>query len=146
MDENIQKRERTIVRASMAGILANLLLSIFKAVMGISTNSIAILLDAVNNISDALSSIVTIIGIKLAGKAPDKEHPFGHGRIEYITTVVISGFVLYAGITALIESVKQIIHPEIPNYSNAALIIMLVSMIVKAILSIFFTRISKKVN
>lgn len=143
---SIENRERIIVRTSTVGIVANVFLSAFKAIVGISTNSIAILLDAVNNISDALSSIITIIGIKLAGKAPDREHPLGHGRVEYITTVLISGFVLYAGAMSFIESVKKILNPETPDYSTVSLIIMAVAIAVKLFLSIFFERVSKKVK
>ena len=83
-------REKTIVRTSVIGILANVLLAAFKAAVGFFTNSIAITLDAVNNLTDALSSVITIIGTKIAGKKPDKKHPFGHGRVEYISTVTIS--------------------------------------------------------
>ncbi len=146
MYDKVEKREKIIVRASFLGIFANLILSIFKALIGFSTNSIAVLLDAVNNISDALSSIIMIIGIKLAGKAPDKKHPLGHGRIEYITTVIISGFVLYAGIASLIESVKKILNPEMPNYSTVALVVMGGAIAVKIVLSIFFEYTARKVN
>ena len=99
-------REKTIIRTSIIGILANLLLAGFKAAVGFFTHSVAIVMDAVNNLSDALSSIITIVGTRLAGRAPDKKHPLGHGRTEYLTAAVISLLVLYAGITAFIESVK----------------------------------------
>ena len=85
-----RSRDAVIVRTSIIGIVANLLLAGFKAAVGLLSNSIAIVLDAVNNLSDALSSIITIIGTKLAGKTPTREHPYGHGRIEYITTIVIA--------------------------------------------------------
>ena len=104
-------REKTIVRTSVIGIIANVFLASFKAVIGLMTHSIAIVLDAVNNISDAGSSLITIIGTKLAGREPDKKHPFGYGRIEYLSAMIISVIVLYAGITSFVESVKQIIHP-----------------------------------
>ena len=95
----------------------------FKAFVGILSHSITIISDAVNNLSDALSGIITIVGTKLAGKAPDKKHPYGHGRIEYMTSLVVSGIVLYAGITAFVEAVKKIIHPEKADYSTITLII-----------------------
>ena len=98
-------REKIVIKTSIISILSNIVLVVFKATVGFLANSIAIVLDAVNNLSDALSSIITIIGTKLAGKAPDKEHPYGHGRIEYITSLLVSAIVLYAGITAFIESV-----------------------------------------
>ncbi len=92
-------REKTIIRTSIIGIAANVLLALFKAVTGVLTHSIAIILDAVNNISDAGSSLITIVGTKLAGKPADKKHPFGYGRIEYMRVMIISVIVLYARIT-----------------------------------------------
>ena len=127
-------REKTIIRTSIVGIIANVFLAAFKAVIGLMTHSIAIILDAVNNISDAGSSLITIIGTKLAGKAPDKKHPFGYGRIEYLSAMIISVIVLYAGITSFTESVKKIIHPEKPDYTIASLIIVGVAVAVKIIL------------
>ena len=115
-------REKTIIRTSIIGIIANVFLAAFKAVIGIMTHSIAIVLDAVNNISDAGSSLITIVGTKLAGKEPDKKHPFGYGRIEYLSAMIISVIVLYAGITSFVESVKQILHPETPEYNTISLI------------------------
>ena len=116
-------RDSIIIRTSVIGILANIALAAFKAVVGLSSNSIAIVMDAVNNLSDAASSVITIVGTKLAGKEPDKKHPFGYGRIEYLSATIISLLVLYAGITAFTESVKKIIHPDTPDYGAAALII-----------------------
>ena len=139
-------REKTIIRTSVIGIIANVFLAGFKAVVGLMSNSIAIVLDAVNNISDAGSSLITIIGTKLAGKQPDKEHPFGYGRIEYLSAMIISVIVLYAGITSLIESVKQIIHPETPDYSVASLIIVAVAVVVKILLGRYVKSVGLKVN
>ena len=110
-------REKIIIRTSVIGIAANVFLAAFKAFVGISSHSIAIVNDAINNLSDALSSVITIIGTKLAGRAPDKNHPLGHGRIEYLSAMIISVIVLYAGITSFVESVKKIIHPETPAVS-----------------------------
>ncbi len=130
-------REKVIIRTSVIGILANVFLSGFKAVVGFFTNSIAITLDAVNNLSDALSSVITIIGTKLAGKRPDKTHPFGHGRVEYLTSITIAVIVLYAGIQALVESIKKIITPQSPDYTPTALIIIAVAVAVKIVLGIY---------
>ena len=94
--EKKEDRDRIIVRTSVIGILANVFLAAFKAAAGIMSNSIAILLDAVNNLSDALSSVITIVGTKLASKAPDKKHPLGYGRIEYLSAMSVSAIVLYA--------------------------------------------------
>ncbi len=141
-----QKRDAMIVRTSIIGIIANVFLSVFKAAVGLLTHSIAITLDAVNNISDAASSIITIIGTKLAGKEPDKKHPFGYGRIEYLSAMIISLIVLYAGITSFTESVKNILHPSEPDYSAAALIIVAVGVIVKIALGRYVTAVGKKVD
>ncbi|MCR5609059.1 MAG: cation diffusion facilitator family transporter, partial [Lachnospiraceae bacterium] len=102
-----ESRGKTIVKTSIIGILANVFLAAFKAIVGVLTHSIAIVLDAVNNISDAGSSLITIIGTKLAGKEPDKKHPFGYGRIEYLSAMLISLIILYAGFTSLEESIKS---------------------------------------
>ena len=118
MEEGVRtegSREKTIIRTSVIGIIANVLLAAFKAAIGLLTNSIAITLDAVNNISDAGSSLITIVGTKLAAKEPDKKHPFGYGRIEYLSAMIISVFVLYAGLTSFVESVKHIIQPATPE-------------------------------
>ena len=127
-------RDQVIIRTSVIGILANVLLAAFKAVIGVISNSIAVTLDAVNNLSDALSSIITIIGTKLAGRLPDRKHPLGYGRIEYLSAMIVSGIVLYAGITSAVESVKKIIHPEKPDYSIVSLVIIAVAVLVKIIL------------
>ena len=139
-------RGKVIIRTSVIGILANVFLAAFKAVVGLTSNSIAIVMDAVNNLSDAASSIITIVGTKLAGKAADKKHPFGYGRVEYLSAMVISLLVLYAGITAFIESVKKIVHPDIPDYSVAALVIVAVAVLVKIVLGRYVKSVGEKVN
>ena len=139
-------REKTIVRTSVVGIAANVFLAAFKAAVGLMTNSIAIVLDAVNNFTDAGSSIITIVGTKLAAKEPDRKHPFGYGRIEYLSAMIISVIVLYAGITALVESVKQIIRPETPDYSVASLVIVAVAVAVKLVLGRWVRGVGEKVN
>ena len=140
------EREKVIVLTSLVGIGANVLLSGVKAFVGFLTGSIAVVLDAVNNLSDAISSIVTVIGTKLAGKAPDRKHPYGHGRAEYITQMIVAAIVLYAGVTAFVESVKKIIHPEDADYSTASLIIIASTVVVKLILGLYVRRKGKKVN
>ena len=105
-------RNKVIIRTSIIGIIANVFLAAFKAAIGLAAHSIAVVLDAVNNLSDALSSIVTIIGTRLANRRPDRKHPLGHGRIEYLSALIVSALVLYAGITAMVESIKKIIEPE----------------------------------
>ncbi len=139
-------RDRVIIRTSIIGILANVFLAAFKAVVGILSNSIAVTLDAVNNLSDALSSIITIVGTKLAGKLPDKKHPLGYGRIEYLSAMIVSGIVLYAGITSAVESVKKIIHPELPDYNAVSLVIIGAAVLVKILLGRYVKGQGEKVN
>ena len=147
MNQMMEKdRESRIVRASVIGILTNLLLAGFKAVLGALSHSIAIVMDAVNNISDAASSVITIIGTRLAAKEPDKKHPFGYGRIEYLSAMIISILVLYAGITAFVESVKKIISPEEPEYQPITLIIVGVAVVVKLLLGRYVKKTGKEVN
>ncbi|MBO5994669.1 MAG: cation transporter [Firmicutes bacterium] len=140
------KRDKIIIRTSIIGILANVFLAAFKAVIGLTAHSIAIVMDAVNNLSDAASSVITIVGTKLAGKEPDRKHPFGYGRIEYLSAMIISILVLYAGITAFIESVKKIIEPETPDYSIPALVIVAVAVVVKIVLGRYVKKVGEKVN
>ena len=139
-------RDQVIIKTSIIGIITNVLLAAFKAFVGIVSNSIAVTLDAVNNLSDALSSIITIVGTKLAGKLPDKKHPFGYGRIEYLSAMIVSGIVLYAGITSLVESFKKIIHPETPDYSTVSLVIIAVAVLVKIVLGKYVKSQGEKVN
>ena len=139
-------RDKVIIQTSIIGILTNILLAAFKAVIGIMSNSIAVTLDAVNNLSDALSSIITIVGTKLANKLPDKKHPMGYGRIEYLSAMIVAGIVLYAGITSLIESIKKIFHPETPDYSLTSLTIIAVAVVVKIVLGKYVKAQGKKVN
>lgn len=139
-------REKIIIRTSVIGIIANLFLAGFKAAVGVLSNSIAVVLDAVNNLSDALSSVITIVGTKLAGKAPDKKHPLGYGRIEYLTAMIVAGLVLYAGITSLTESVDKILHPETPDYSIVSLVIIASAVVVKIFLGGYVKKTGEKVN
>lgn len=139
-------REKEIIKVSIIGIIANLFLAAFKAVIGTLTNSIAITLDAVNNLSDVLSSIITIIGTRIASRKPDKKHPLGHGRVEYLSAGLIAIIVLYAGITSLVESVKKILNPSEPEYTNIALIIVAVAVVVKLVLGSYVKSKGKKLN
>lgn len=139
-------RQEKIVKTSIIGIVVNLILVAFKATIGILVNSIAITLDAVNNLTDALSSIITIIGTKLAGKAPDKDHPYGYGRIEYFSSVIIAAIVLWAGITALMESWPKIFNPDVTSYTTVSLIIVAVAVIVKFVLGKYVKNVGEEIN
>lgn len=146
MENETLNRDRIIVRTSIIGILTNVLLAGFKAAVGLLSNSIAVILDAVNNLSDALSSVITIVGTKLAGRLPDKKHPLGYGRIEYLSALIVSAIVLYAGITSFIESVKKIIHPEKAEYTVISLVIIAVAVVVKLILGSYVKAQGKAAN
>ena len=146
MQATMANRDGVIIRTSVIGILTNVFLAAFKAVIGVVSHSIAVTLDAVNNLSDALSSIITIVGTKLAGRLPDKKHPLGYGRIEYLSAMIVSGIVLYAGITSAVESVKKIIHPEKAEYSAVSLVIIAVAIAVKLALGRYVKAQGEKVN
>lgn len=140
------ERETAIIRISAIGIAANVALAVFKAVVGILSNSIAVTLDAVNNLSDAISSIITIVGTKLSNKKADREHPFGHGRIEYITTTIIAAIIMYAGISSFIKSIQGIMDPVTPDYSPLSLVIITVAVLVKIILGHYVRSVGNRVN
>ncbi len=127
-------RSSQIIRTSWIGIIANVLLAAFKAVVGLLASSVAIVMDAVNNLSDALSSVITIVGTKLSQRPADRKHPFGFGRIEYFSAIIIAVIVLSAGITSLIESIKKIIEPTTPTYTTTTLIVIIVAIVVKLVL------------
>ena len=139
-------REKKIIKTSILGIIVNIILVAFKATVGLIVNSIAIILDAVNNLSDALSSIITIIGTKLSGKAPDREHPYGHGRIEYFASVIIAVLVLIAGLVSFKESFLKIISPESADYSTISLIIVAVAVVVKFVIGRYVKNVGKSIN
>ncbi len=139
-------REKKIIRTSLLGILANIGLVIIKAVFGILANSVSIVVDAINNLTDALSSTITIIGTKLAHKKPDAKHPYGHGRVEYVTSFIIAVLVLLTGAGAIYESINTIITNPEPNYSILTLIMVIIGIVVKIGLGIYFRIVGKKVN
>lgn len=139
-------RQAKIVRTSIIGIVVNLILVAFKAAVGIFTNSIAITLDAVNNLTDALSSIITIIGAKLSGRAPDKNHPYGYGRIEYFSSVIIVAIVLWAGFTSFWESLPKILTPDVTHYTPVSLVIIAVAVAVKFVLGRYVKGVGESIN
>ena len=140
------KRNKEIIKTSIIGVIANVILAAFKAVVGLVTNSIAVTLDAVNNLSDALASIITIVATVLSGKLPDKKHPLGYGRIEYLSGMIVAALVLYAGITAGVESVKKIIHPEVADYSMISLVIIAAAVVVKFVMGRLIAAKGKELN
>ncbi|OLR65363.1 cation diffusion facilitator family transporter [Peptoniphilus porci] len=142
----LKNRGKAIIKTSIIAILINVFLAIFKTILGLFVNSIALILDAVNNLSDALSSVVTIIGEKIASKAPDKKHPMGYGRIEYISSMIIAALVLYAGITSLVESVKKILNPSPASYTILSIVVIGLAVVVKFMLGNYVKEQGKKIN
>ena len=139
-------RARRITLTSFVGIAANLLLAAFKAAVGLLSNSVAIVLDAVNNLTDALSSVLTILGVKLARRPPDEKHPFGYGRIEYFSAIAIAALVLAAGAGALVESVRKIVRPVTPEYGAVALVIVAVAVVAKFLLGRYVSAQGRALN
>ena len=145
-NENVTlDRSKVIVRTGILGIVVNCMLAGVKAFFGIISNSVAIVLDAVNNFSDALSSVITIVGTKLAGKAPDKKHPLGYGRIEYLTAMIIAAIVIYAGLTSMVESVKKTFNPAEVDYSTATLAMIAIAVVAKLILGRYVKKTGERV-
>ena len=142
----MQDRSKKIVRTSIIGIIANLGLVAVKAIVGLFANSISIIMDAVNNLSDALSSVITIVGTKLAQKKPDAKHPYGHGRIEYVTSLVISIIILVAGSAAIAESVINIFNPRDVKFELYSVILIAIAVVVKIVLGLYFRYQGKKLN
>ena len=124
-------RDKQIIKVSIHGILTNIALVVFKAIVWFLSNSIAIVLDAVNNLSDVISSMVTILWIKLSSKKPDKEHPYWHWRIEYLAAVVIAIIILLAWVAAAKESIDKIIHPAETHYTIITIIVVTVAIFAK---------------
>lgn len=146
MTKKVVSREKTIIRTSIVGILGNVGLVAVKATIGFIAGSISIIMDAINNLSDALSSVITIIGTKLSNKKPDKNHPYGHGRIEYITSLIIAIIVLVAGGSAVYESIRSLIEHTTASYDNWSLIIISIAILVKILLGLFFRIMGKRTN
>lgn len=139
-------RNQEIIKVSVVGIAANVLLAAFKTIVGLMSGSIAIVMDAVNNLSDALSSVITIAGTKLSERPADRRHPFGYGRVEYFTGIIIALIVLLAGFTSLMESVKKVFHPATPTYSTLTLLVIVVAIFVKLGLGRYVKRQGTRLN
>ncbi|MBP5306695.1 MAG: cation transporter [Paludibacteraceae bacterium] len=133
-------RSAQIIRTSFIGILANVLLATFKALVGFLSGSVAIVMDAVNNLSDALSSVITIVGTRLSQRPADRKHPFGFGRIEYFSAIIIAVIVMSAGVTSFIESVKKVFNPTEPDYTTLTLVVIIVAVVVKLLLGMYVKR------
>lgn len=139
-----ESRESVIAMTSGLGIAVNLLIAVIKVMIGLLASSMAIISEGVNNASDALNSVLTFVGAKLAAKHPDKDHPFGYGRVEYLTSLIIAVLILITGVEVLTSSVKLIFQPEELNFSVLSLVIVAVSAIVKFSLGLYTIKMGKK--
>ncbi|MCM1181916.1 MAG: cation diffusion facilitator family transporter [Roseburia sp.] len=140
------ERSKKIIQVSVLGIAVNLVLVLLKAFVGIVTGSVAVIMDAVNNLSDVLSSAITIIGTKLAGKAPDKKHPYGYGQIEYVSSVTIAVIVLLAGLTSFRESLDKVVHPEAAEYTLVPMLIIAAAVVTKFVFGRYVKKQGEKYN
>lgn len=130
----------------VVGILLNILLFVGKFITGLLTNSISITADAVNNLSDAGSSVITLAGFKLAEQKPDSDHPYGHGRMEYIAGFVVAAIILIMGFELIQSSIEKIIHPEKPLFSIVTVAVLLASILVKCYMAFYNFSIGKKID
>ena len=131
---------------SAVAIALNILLAAAKFAVGTLVGSVSITADAMNNLSDVGSGALTLVGFRLSGKKPDLEHPFGHGRIEYVMGLVIAGLILYAGIDALRGALGKLLHPEPMEFTWAAAAVLVLSILVKIYMSVFYRRIGRKIG
>ena len=139
-------REKQIINISILGIIANLILAGVKIIIGVMSGSIAITSDAVNNLTDSSTALITIIGTKLAQKKPDKNHPFGFGRIEYLTSMIIGIIVLVTGFEMGLSSIKGIFNPSAVDYSWVILIVLFITVIIKTFLAAYIEKQGRKLN
>lgn len=143
---NPESRDDIVSATSGLGIATNVVLASTKVVIGLMASSIAIVSEGINNFADVLSALLTLIGTKLAGKHPDKEHPFGYGRIEYLVSLIVSVLIIVSGIEVLKSSIGLILHPEPLKISYIALAIVMVSAVVKFILGTYTIRMGEKAD
>ncbi len=141
-----EDRIKISMMTSVYGLLLNLLLVLFKVILFFTTSSVSILADAINNLVDSLSSIITLLGAKLSATPPDREHPYGHGRIEYISALLVAAFIFVTGFQFIKVSVDRIIHPVAIKFDFLTVLIMVVSVLVKLYMSFFYDKISKKIE
>lgn len=142
----LKKRERYGIVSGIVGILCNIILSVSKFFIGVISNSVSIMADGINNLSDASSNIVTILGTKLANKPVDAEHPFGHGRMEYISALVVAFLIFLMGFELGKSSIEKIINPQEVTFSIVSLVVLILSIVIKLWLAGFNDKIYKKTN
>ena len=139
-------REKVVIRTSIIGIISNIFLVIGKIIVGIFAKSISIISDAINNLSDTLSAIITIVGTKLSNKKPDREHPFGHGRVEFIASTLIGILILFAGFMAIYSSINSLINKEESTYSIYSFIVIAIAIVIKVVLGLYYRHKGKQID
>ncbi len=144
--ENPKVRQNYGIFAGIVGIICNVILFSFKFMAGIITGAVSISADAFNNLSDAGSSVITLIGFKMAGKSPDSEHPYGHGRVEYLSGLLVASIIIIMAVELFKSSVEKIIHPEAMEFSLLSVIILVGSIIIKMWLALFNNTLGNKIS
>ncbi len=144
--QNQEVRGKYAMLSSITGIVVNILLSVFKLIIGVIANSMSIISDALNNVTDAGSSVVTMIGFKMSQKKVDSDHPWGHGRMEYVTGFFVDILIILVGFELLQSSIEKILHPELPSISNITLVLLAVAILAKLWLFVFYRKIAKKID
>ena len=146
MENKIENRSKKIIHVSVLGIVMNVILSVTKMIIGLIVGAISIVLDAVNNLSDAISQIVNIIGTALSNKAPDKKHPFGYGRVEYVTGQVIAAIIIGVGVVSIKEAIEKITNPGEPNYKPYTIVILSIAIVFKLAYALYTRIVGKKLK
>ena len=144
--QNQEVRGKYAMISSITGIVVNILLSVFKLIIGVIANSMSIISDALNNVTDAGSSVVTMIGFKMSQKKVDSDHPWGHGRMEYVTGFFVDILIILVGFELLQSLIEKILHPELPSISNITLVLLAVAILAKLWLFVFYRKIAKKID
>lgn len=142
-DIGMEDRHERIVGASIVGVIINLVFVALKALIGLASGSVSVLVDAVNNLTDVLSAVVTLVGVKLARRKPDKEHPHGHGRVEYIAAIGVGMIILAVGVGAALASAPKISRPEVANYSVLSMVVIFVTVVVKLVFGKHLRKVGK---
>lgn len=143
---NSKVRGKYGMLSGITGIVVNILLSLGKIIIGIISNSMSIISDGLNNVTDAGSSVITLFGIRMSQKAEDSEHPWGHGRMEYITAFIVDIFIILVGVELFKSSIEKIFHPEMQTINNITIIILLIAILAKLWLFVFYKKIANKID
>ena len=147
MNQKTRERNRVIIKYSITGIVMNLMLAVFKIAAGVAAHAHAVMLDGVNSLSDMISSLLTLLSSCIAGRRGTKDHPLGYGRLEYISSLVVTMIIMYIGVITLIRTVKAIIHPhDPPHYSTLLIVIMIVSFVCKAAYGVIMRKRGRGLN